>query len=369
MRKNSRLLIDGSAIRQNIEAIRRRLGTGTKIIPVIKDDAYGLGLVPVARMLAACPGTDLLAVAHPWEGAALREAGIETDILVMGSCLRDQMPEAIEKGLILTAGRPGIAAELEEAAREAGRTARVHIKLETGLNRDGVAPGAELGALLAQMKAAAHVKSEGVYTHCKDDFDPACCQRQAELFEAGLAQIRAAGLETGLRHWLDSAAADRYPAYAYDGVRIGRGLYMDDPFSPFGDRREAVSWRCSVVDVRERAAGETLGYGGGVTLTHSARVAALNVGYGDGLDYRLAANGAQVLLRGTRCPILTVFMDRTLIDAGTLDVRPGEEVTLFGYDADGNLLSSQEQAALIGDKEGCGLTAGLTERVERVFEE
>ena len=366
MRKNSRLLIDGSAIQQNIEALRSTLPKGASLIPVIKDDAYGLGLVPVARLLQK-QGIGLFAVAHPWEGAALREAGIEADVLVMGSCLREQMPEAIGMGLILTAGRPGIAEELEALAAAKGKTARVHIKLETGLNRDGVKPGEELAALIEALKASPHVHTEGVYTHCRDDFDRESCMQQFALFQKGLQQIEEAGLTPGMRHWLDSAAADRYPELALDAVRIGRGLYMDDPVSPTGTRREAVSWRCSVTDVRTRYAGDTLGYGSGTVLTKETRVAALNVGYGDGLDYHFASQGGEVLLQGRRCRILAVFMDRALVDAGTLDIQIGEEATLFGYDGMGHLLSSQEQAERIGDKEGCGLTAGLSARVERVF--
>lgn len=367
MQKNSRLLIDGSAIRQNIEAIRRTLPSETAVIPVLKDDAYGLGLVPVARMLLRDPAIRTLAVAHPWEGAVLREAGVEADILVMGSCLKEQMPEAVALGLILTAGRPGIVKALEEAALQAGRPARIHVKLETGLNRDGIKPGEELAALLKALQTAPHVRMEGVFTHLRDGFDRESCLEQYRRFEAGLRQITEAGFDTGMKHWLDSAAADRYPEIALDAVRIGRGLYMDDPVSPAGTRREAASWRCSVADVRLRHAGDTLGYGSGLVLKNDTQIAALNVGYGDGLDYRLAAAGATVLIRGRRCSLAAVFMDRALVDVGTLDVQPGEEATLFGYDADGNALLSQEQAALIGDKEGCGLTSGLSARVQREY--
>lgn len=367
MQKNSRLIIDGSAIRRNIEAMRRVLPSGTEVIPVIKDDAYGLGLVPMARLLLQGGSVRTLAAAHPWEGTELREAGITADILIIGSCLPGQMKEAVEKDLLLTAGRPGIIEELEAAAVAAQKTARIHIKLETGLHRGGVRPGKELAALLDSLKSAKHVRTEGVYTHCKDDFDRESCLKQYALFLDGIRQITGAGIEPGMRHWLDSAAVDRYPELAMDAVRVGRALYMDDPLAPLGTRREAVSWRCSVSDVRIRHAGDSLGYGKGLVLAKETQVATLNVGYGDGLDYRLAAAGGQVLLQGQRCPILTVFMDRTLIDAGALAVKIGEEATLLGYDAEGNLLSAQEQAALIGDKEGCGLTSGAGTRVAREY--
>jgi alanine racemase len=153
----------------------------------------------------------------------------------------------------------------------------------------------------------------------------------------------------------------------YDAVRIGRGLYMDAQDAPVGGIREVASWRAAIVGIRDYPAGTRLGYGQGVILEKDTRVAMVNVGYGDGLNHRVAAGGP-ALVDGQTAHFLGCCMDQSFLDVGDIPCQVGSEVTLFGYDREGNFLSSQEVSLLIGDNEGCGLISDLSPRVERICE-
>ena len=155
-------------------------------------------------------------------------------------------------------------------------------------------------------------------------------------------------------------------AAVFDAVRAGRRLVLDNPDRPTGTIREAVSFRAWLTDVRERRAGDTLGYDRRTILEKDTRVGVLSIGYGDGYDPALFAAHAPVLIRGRRARLLACCMDQSFVDLEDLDAEAGDEVTLFGYDGEGKLLPAQEVAGLIGC-EGCDLTARLTDRVARTY--
>ena len=172
-------------------------------------------------------------------------------------------------------------------------------------------------------------------------------------------------MDPGLRHMSNSAAAEWMTEAEYDAVRIGRGLYMDAQDDPVGGIREVASWRAGIVGLRQLPAGSRLGYGQGIVLDKDTRVAIVNVGYGDGLNHRVASSGP-VLIAGQQATLLGCCMDQCFVDVGEIPCAIGSEVTLYGYDGEGNYLSSQEVARLCDD-EGCGLTAALGSRVARVY--
>ena len=362
---NSALYIDRSVLVQNISAIERSLSPGAKIIPVLKGDAYGLGMEKLAETLSPLPSVHSFAVAHAWEGIRLREAGVEKEILLLGQPVLHAVPAAAEADLTFTVGRLALAESLAGEGRRLGRSVKVQLKVDTGLHRLGVAPGEELAALLAEVAAAGeNLSLRGVFSHFADTGDPALCRKQYELYLRSLDQVEAAGVSVPLRHICDSAGSEAYPEYHLDAVRLGRRLIMDNPDHPTGDIREIASWRTSVTMVHRRAAGEKLGYGGSYTLHRDSVVAVIGVGYGDGLIPAWAERHAPVLIRGQRCPVLACCMDQAMVDVTDLagDVAPGEEVTLFG---DG--LSSQEIAALTLANEGCGITTAIPARAARVY--
>ena len=366
---NSYLRIDTDRVRANVRTILQSLPVGVKLIPVLKDDAYGMGMVGMARTLSVFPELDMLAVAHVSEGVTLRREGIRQDILVMGGVLPFQYAAALQNDLTLAVSRTGMLGELAVLCAEQGRTLCVQIKIETGLHRIGVAPGREMDELIEELKAAEpYIKVTGAFSHFAQAEDEAVSQKQYDLFLKGVAQLEDAGIQIPMRHISGSESTELHPQYSLDAVRIGRRLYMDHPVKPLGGIREAVSWRSYVTHVELRHAGDTLGYGGKFHLPADTLVATTGVGYGDGLNEALAACHAPVLVHGKRCPLLACCMDQSFVDVTGLDVQVGDEVTLFGCDREGNILSSQEVANLIGDNEGCGLTSALSSRVARLYE-
>lgn len=366
MMNNSVLETDLAQVRRNAEAIVRTIPAGTRLLPVLKCDAYGLGAAEIARVLEPLEAVAGFAVAHVSEGLALRRAGITKDLLVMSSALPWQLSAAVDADLTLTCGRAGFASELQAAAKAAGKTAAIHIKIDTGLHRIGFAPE-ELGGLLEELKNAPSLCVTGTFSHFSDTLDAALCAREYLLYETALETLRAAGIEPGLRHVACSAASEQYPEYCLDAVRVGRRLFMDAPTAPRGDIREVSTWRSFVTMVHARSAGERVGYGGAVALERDAVLATVGVGYGDGLTPALASAKAPVLIGGKRCTLLACCMDQCLIDVTGVDCRPGDEAVFFGYDRFGNCLPSQEVALLIGGDEGCGLTAALSPRVVRTY--
>lgn len=356
----STLYVEMNKIIENVNFLCRRHST---VIPVLKSNAYGLGLVPVARAVTTCPRVGMVAVAQVLEGARLREGGVRGDILVLGGSLPSQWSAAAELGLTLAVTRPGMVAELGRL----GKPIRVHLKIETGLNRTGIRPGGELAGVIGELRDASCVTLTGTYSHFAEaeSRNRTRCLAQKAEFDRALAQLEAAGVQPGLRHMCNSAAAEWLTEGEYDAVRIGRGLYMDAQDCPLGGIQEAASWRAAIVGLRELPGGTRLGYGSGIVLPDRMRVAVVNVGYGDGLN-RQVAQGGPVLISGRRARLLGCCMDQCFVDVGQIPCDVGSEVTLFGYDSLGNLLSSQEVARLCDD-EGCGLTAALGDRVKRVY--
>lgn len=367
---NSYLLVDLGQVRRNAETILASLPAGTELIPVLKDDAYGLGMLPVTQALISLPRVELLAVAHLSEGVALRQAGIEKDIIIMGGVPSHLLSAAVKHRLTLAVGRLGLVPALAQLAQGAGHPVPVQVKIETGLHRIGLCPGRELDRLMDELRQAGDtIQVTGAFTHFADLNDQGRVQRQYRDFLAGVGQLAAGGVPVPLRHISASAASEHLPQFCLDGVRVGRRLYMDHPTAPLGNIGEAVSWRTWVTNLRTLSAGAPVGYGGRCTLERDALVATIGVGYGDGLQQELCRVHAPVLVRGKRCPLLACCMDQAVVDVTGTDCQVNDEVTLFGYDSQGNFLSSQEVALLIGDDEGCGLTAALTSRVARVYVE
>ena len=364
---NSYIEIDTDILRDNVSRLTSSLG-GTRLIPVLKDNAYGLGLLPIASILEEFDGIQWFAVSHVSEGFALREAGIKKNILVMGGAVPFQYEAAIEAELTLACGRLGMASELAEIAARAGKRADVQIKIDTGLHRIGIDPGEELVSFIEELKSVKeHLSISGAFSHfsCSSSLDSD--REQYASFCSAVKKIEDAGFIIPMKHISSSAASELYPEFNMDAVRIGRRLYMDNPTQPLGTVRELASWRSYITNIKPRTAGDSIGYGDGAVLEKDCVIATVGVGYGDGLNQDLVSVRAPVIVNGKRCPLIACCMDQCMVDVSGTDCRIGDEITFFGYDGSGNFLSSQEQAALVNDDEGCGLTSALSDRVARIY--
>lgn len=366
---NSYLYIDMNIFRENVNTILDSLPESTNLIPVLKDDAYGLGIERIAEQAVKFDRVQCIAVSHVSEGLALRQSGIEKDILVMSSALPFQLPAAIDAHLTLAAGSAEFVRALGAAAKERGRLALVHIKIDTGLHRIGVEPGKELAGLIDALHASKHIIPTGVFSHFSNTADAGQTKLQFERFMQAVSQLESAGFKGLTRHISCSAASELYPEYALDAVRAGRRLYMDSPDGTDHGIKELASWRTYVTAVKQRHAGDSLGYANELRLDRDAVIATLGIGYGDGLPREMCRMHAPVLIGGRECRLLATCMDQCFADVTGAGCKPGDEATVFGYDGFGNFISSQAQAALINGSEGCGLTSALSPRVARVYSE
>ena len=312
-----------SSLRANLRTLRQTAPRGTRILAVVKDNAYGHGLVPVARALSRA-GCEEFGVAFASEGAELRQAGIREPILLLGSSLPSEFPVALAHRLTVTLSSLGEARELARAARKSRTTALVQAKLDTGMNRLGAKP-AEFLRLLAYLHRQPRLELVGTFTHlaCADS-DPKFTRRQ--LDESFLLPM------AGRRHFANTAASlSRHP-YPMTHIRPGLGLYGIDPRSGGRARlRPVLSWKSRVLVVRKIRRGETVSYGATFRAPRDLRIATVATGYADGLPFSLGNRG-HALLRGRLCPVLgRVTMDMTLLDVSSLPAaRRGDEVVWIG---------------------------------------
>ena len=315
------------AIRHNIAVFRS--AADSPFIAVVKADAYGHGLIKVAQV-AVQEGAKMLAVAIPEEGAALRQAGIDTPVLVLGGMNADEAAASVRYGLTQAVYTPEHIALMEKACREQGKTCTVHIKVDSGMARLGIRTPQEAQEMTGALRQAAHVHAEAVFTHF--------CDADAEnddytVLQAARFEEIARELPDGLlRHMSASAAALRYPCLRHDMVRLGIAMYGCSPY-PGGETGliPALTWLSEVMMVKTIAAGECVGYGCTYRAERPVKVATVAVGYGDGYP-RLMSNTGSVLIRGRRCPVIgNVCMDMIMVDVTDADgVHAGDEVVLLG---------------------------------------
>ncbi|MCD7895745.1 MAG: alanine racemase [Planctomycetaceae bacterium] len=355
------------AIRHNIELFREWVGPGCVVMPTLKADAYGHGSVPVARA-ATRAGAERLAVATCLEGQVLREAGIGVPIHILGATLPEEVEAAVRLGLTLSIHEMHIAELAAIAAHRHGRTVPVHCKIDTGMGRLGILPD-DAVRLVTAVAALPGLQVEGLFMHFAEAGDAEFSQKQIDEFEQVTARLRAAGLDGLVRHASSTAAVVRYPEANFDMVRPGSGVYgYIAPAEMAGEMplRQALSWKSSVIQVKEYPAGHTLGYDRTYTTSRPTRVAILPVGYADGYR-RENSNRAMVLIRGQRAPVVgRVSMDYTMVDVTELpDIAVGAVATLLGPDRDDRITT--EELADWGNTIPHCVTTGISPRVGRVY--
>ncbi|MBL8086677.1 MAG: alanine racemase [Chthonomonas sp.] len=329
--------IDLASLAHNLGLVRERIGHHAKIALVAKADAYGHGLVPIARF-AVRNGADWIAVATVQEGIALRDAGMSCPIIVLSPILNVEADQAVFYDLITMVEHLDLARALGQAAVTQSKTAVVHIPVDTGVNRFGCTV-AEAAKLLGELRAIDGIRVEGIGTHFADSGqNPDRTRAQMGEFAALLATIDQSEL---LVHVANSAGATLYDDLRFDLVRIGIAAYGVDPYGMFGGRaRPVLSWRARVMSMRERPAGTSVSYSGTHVLTRESRIATLGVGYGDGYPRSLSNRGF-VMFGERRAPVVgLVCMDQILVDVTDLpEVGLGAEADLIGSEASVETLS------------------------------
>ena len=354
-------------LRDNLLAVKRHVGAA-RVMAVLKANAYGHGLDAVAQALA--PHADAFGVALVEEGIRLRRLGLSNPVLVFGGTWTRQIPLFLEHDLTLTVPSLARLRDVEEAALARKTRARVHLKIDTGMERIGVHHYSASGLLEAAARSK-HVEVEGVYSHFAnaDAPDLADARLQLERFLEVLRFYEQRSLPLPQRHIANSAAVLRLPESHLDLVRPGILIYGVYPFAAAPrtvPAHPALSWRSRVVYFKVVEAGSPVSYGSTWRSDHAVRVVTVPVGYGDGY-FRAASNRAQVLLRGRRYPqVGLICMDQMMVNIESGTGYNGDEVVLIG-EQDGERITVEDLAEWAGTIPYEVLTA-ISERVPRVYE-
>ena len=361
----TRITVDLDRLAGNLQAIRAH--TGRPVMAVVKANAYGHGMLPVARRLQAA-GVEQLGVALLEEGMALRAAGIEVPILVFGGIVGEQLDGFFRHDLQITVSSLAKLRQVEAAARRLGRRARIHLKIDTGMERVGTHSDT-CGPLIEAALAAEGCEIAGVYSHlaCADEPDHPMTALQLQRFEAACAHFTRLGAPMPLRHLANSGGILHFPHSWLDMVRPGILLYGVLP----GDAARAtvpvqpvLGLRSQVVYFKVVAGGHPVSYGGTWQREAATRVVTVQMGYGDGWPRSLSSVG-EVLIGGRRHTIAgRVCMDQFMVDIGQDSAFNGDEVVLIGEQG-GQRITVEDVARSAGTI-AYEILVRLNERIPRI---
>ncbi len=356
----------------NLGQIRKY--TGAKVIAVVKADAYGHGVVEMAKAYQSA-GVDCFAVACLQEAIELRDAGIEKDILILGATPAEGIPLVNQYKLTQTVFSSEYAKLVSSVMQREGKCISVHFKVDTGMGRLGFhCMEDDIEATAEEIVQAANldgVKAEGLYMHFADAENPetSFTEKQMSLFENLLNKLEEKGCKPHIIHCANSAAVVNYKKAHLEYVRPGLilyGLYPDGKKIPELELKPVMSFKSVVSEIRTVRKGESISYGRTFTAERDMRVAVVPAGYGDGLARGLSGF-AEFIIHGKRVPVLgRICMDMCVVDiSGIEEVKVGDTVTLLGRDGDAEVLVD-EWAKILGtiSYEICCL---ITKRVPRVY--
>ena len=360
-----------SNLEHNYRALRAMLPAGCRFLGVVKADAYGHGAIPVARRLEKL-GAEYLAVACLDEALELRQAGIQTPILILGYTPPERAGELLEWDITQTVYNLETAEALSQRAQKSDKPLKIHVKADTGMSRLGwLCDEAHLGETadtICRVCSLPGLTAEGIFTHFANaDGDEDYTMLQFTRFLDLLDTLKARGVTFAIRHCAASAAALRYPCTYLDMVRPGIALYghYPDPSCEGLDGpglRPVMTLKTRVASVKTVPAGTPVSYGCTRVLERETTLAALTIGYADGLP-RLSSDRWQVELRGHRVPIVgRVCMDMCMVDVTGLDIAPGDEAEVFG-----EKVPVEDLAALAGTIQ-YELLCAVSPRVRRIYE-
>jgi alanine racemase len=365
--------VDVGAIERNCARLRGELRAGVELCAVVKADGYGHGAFRSASA-ALAGGATWLAVASVHEALEVVDERLPARVLVLGPRRGGELREAVLLGVDVVAWEEGFLAHLAELAHDLGRTARVHVKLDTGMGRLGAREPERAAQLVAAAAAAPGVELAGVMTHfaTADELGDAFFDEQLQRFASWARTVKREHPHV-IAHAANSAATLREPAAHFDMVRCGIAIYGMDPFGEDPLARElqpALELSSYVAAVKLCRAGESSGYGRRFTAPADTYLGLLPIGYGDGWR-RALSNNAEVLVGGRRRPLVgTVSMDSVVVDLGrdraALELLQAPAILIGAQD--GERITAEDLARRL-DTINYEVTCGLTARVARVYDD
>ncbi|MDK1117364.1 MAG: alanine racemase [Anaerolineae bacterium] len=352
---------------RNLDAIRGVVSPA-KIMIVVKANAYGHGLTTVAKYLD--PQVDYIGVAVLEEGILLREIGVGSPILVLGGIWGDQIPLYIENNLTLTAPSVERLAQINQAAQAAGKKAKVHLKIDTGMERIGV-HYYNAHTLQAAALKCKHVVVEGIFSHfaSADGADLAHAKLQLERFNEVLHFYDKHSLSMPIRHMANSGGILQLPESHFDMVRPGimaYGVYPSLAPKRTIEVKPTLAWKSRVVYFKVTKPEHPVSYGSTWQTDHDVRIVTVPVGYGDGY-FRAMSNQAQVIIQGKKYQqVGSICMDQIMVNIESDSAFNGDEVILIGGDENGEKVTVEELAEWAGTIPYEILT-NINTRVPRIY--
>lgn len=365
--------INLDAVHYNMTQMHQNLDRHTRMIGVIKTDAYGHGAVQIGKELEQMDFVFGYAVATAEEALILRHAGLKKPILILGYTFPYSYEELIQNDVRFAVFRYDMVEQLAECAKRLNRKAKVHIKVDTGMSRIGIIPDDEGLNFVKKTIATEYVETEGIFTHFSraDESDKTVTEKQLHLFQTFADRIKnECGIDIPLKHCSNSASIIEMPNANMDIVRAGVTVYglwpSDEVKRNIIDLQPVLSLKSHVVYIKEIEPGTEISYGGTFVADKKMKVATIPVGYGDGYPRGLSDKG-YVLIDGKKAPILgRVCMDQFMVDVTELpDVVCGAEVTLIGKNG-GEQITMEELGNLSG-RFNYELACDLSKRIPRVF--
>ncbi len=361
--------IDLNSFSHNLKLIRLKVGRDKKIISIIKADAYGHGAVEIAKS-ASVSGADMLGVSTVGEGIELREAKIESPILVLGGCPKEDAEWIVSYNLKSIIYSLDAVLGLSKEAERRSKTADVHIKVDTGMGRIGIQPN-EAREFVKKVNSLKNINIEGILTHFATAYEVNrdFTERQIKTFKGVIEELKQDGYSFPYIHASNSAAIVNYPESYFNTVRPGIILYGSTPFDFAVEDfsiKPVMSWKTSIVHLHNTPEKTGISYGRKFVTKRDSIIATIPVGYADGYS-RSLSNKVQVLIGGRRVnQVGTICMDMCMIDVTDLpDVKAGDEVVLIGRQ--GNEEIRVEEIASLAGTIPYEIFCSIGRRVRRIY--
>lgn len=335
VRRDAWLEVDLNAIERNIAVIRSWLSEKTRLMGVVKSDGYGHGASGVAEVLQAS-GVHCLGVASVDEGCQLRESGISLPILLLSPCPSWALANALEYKLSLSLSSLGQVEDIISHCQRTQTKAAVHIKIDTGMHRLGIAPK-QLEPMLLKLQTSEFISVQGIFSHFAKADEKDFTNYQTGVFKDALGSLgklsKEAGAETPVLHLASGEAARRFPETHFDMVRVGLYMYGLEPKKVSDLVYPALSVRARINHIQELKEGESVGYNLSWTSTRKSRLASIPIGYADGVDRGLSNRMKGLLMGREVAQVGLISMDQMLFDiTDSPQAEEGDIITLIGKD-------------------------------------
>jgi alanine racemase len=349
--------IDAARLKANIDAIRAITVPGTAVMVVVKSNAYGHGLEAIAPIAAG--SADWLGVNCVDEALTITKLGIQKPVAILGHTPTGEIEAVVRNGYRQVLYRMDVAKTLSGSAQKLGTSAKVHLKIETGTNRQGIAPSA-LQAFVKEIRKLPALEIEGVYTHfanIEDTLDPSFAQSQLRRFQDAQTTLKSLGIHPSHVHASATAGSLLYPEMDFTMVRVGIGTYGVWPSRETqlaarerGRRlalQPVLQWKTRVVQVKDVNAGDYVGYGLTYRASRPMKLVVLPIGYYDGYDRKLS-NSGRALIHGQPAAVIgRVAMNMTMLDVTDIGAQLEDEVVLIGRQGNAEI-RAEELAEKIG---------------------